>query len=306
MSFNPLQELFEDEKITEIWANGASSIYYEKEGEIKVSPQAFPDQMEYQRFLQNLLEEAQVKLDLESPFASFSWKSFRGHLSHPPLSKDHHLLTLRRIRRSENHSLRYLFKVGTLNESHLFHLKRGVRERKNILIVGATGSGKTTTLSALLKELDNQSRVLILEDTDEIDPPNPLSAKLLTRETSPALRGYDLGQLLKESLRMKPDRLVVGEVRGGEAKDLLMALSTGHQGSFATLHASSAQEALLRLEMLIQMGAPQWSLESIRKLMALTLDWIVVLEFQNNQRQIEGVYEITSLESVGFLTHKMA
>lgn len=303
---NQLLDLFEDDLVTEIILNRYDTICIEKKGQLYPIKSRFSSAWEFQRFLQGIMEEAQVKLDLESPFVSFSWRMFRVHICHPPLSKDNHLVTMRRIHHSEGYTIDHLLTLGSCDENQARVLKDGVKDKKNILVVGGTGSGKTTTLAAMLKELPSNTRVLVLEDTDEIASPNTASAKLLTREGSPALRGYTLSDLLREALRMRPDRLVVGEVRGGEAKDLLLSLSTGHQGSLATLHASSPQEALLRLEMLIQMGAPHWSVDSIRKLISLTIDWIVVVERHRDQRRVEGIHEVTSLETIGFLTQRIA
>lgn len=303
---DPLAILLEDNSVTEIIINDFQTICFEKNGTLFRCRDEYASAWSFQRFIQAIMEEAQVKLDLESPFVSFAWRSFRVHICHPPLSKNSHLVTMRRIHRSESYTLDELLELNSCNENQVQVLRDGLHHKKNILVVGGTGTGKTTTLSALLKELKDNIRIVVLEDTDEIAPPNRMSAKLLTRESSHALCGYGLGDLLKESLRMRPDRLVVGEVRGGEAKDLLLSLSTGHQGSMATLHASSPQEALLRLEMLIQIGAPHWSVDSIRKLISLTINWIVVVERHEDKRRIEGIYEITSLESVGFLTQKIA
>jgi len=301
----PLDELIADESVTEILINGWKNILVESSQGVVKSPNHFLSDWSFDRVLQKILDEAQVKVDLEAPFSSFAWRSFRIHMVLPPLSQSGTLLSMRRIHRAESFQLDDLKEMGSISLEQNQILKEGLKQKKNMLIVGGTSSGKTTLLSALIKALPKTDRLLILEDTNEIQTPNDLSAKLLTREIAPSLPAFSLGDLLKEALRMRPDRLVVGEVRGGEAKDLLMALSTGHEGSFATLHASKPQEALLRLEMLIQMGAPHWSLDSIRKLISLTIDWIVIIHKDEGKRKIEGVYEITSLESVGFLIQKL-
>lgn len=305
LDVDPLKDLLQRSDITEVIINGHQNICFESQGKLHPHAYGFPSPRSFDRFLQKIFEEAQIKVDLEHPFVSFTWKEFRGHVALSPLSPSGTLLTFRRLKSESPFTLEQMLQMNSLTTDQLRILKEGIQSKKNILVVGGTGSGKTTLLSGCLREASSTDRFVILEDTSEIQIPNSMSAKLLTREASPSLPKFDLGDLLRQSLRMRPDRLVVGEVRGGEAKDLLMALSTGHQGSFATLHASSPQEALLRLEMLIQMGAPHWSLESIKKLISLTMDWIVVLKKEKGQRKLDGIHHITSLESVGFLLQKL-
>lgn len=296
---NPLEELMSNENITEIIVNRFDQIYFEYNGKLEPCHKNFVDEDTYVSFVKNIVEEAQFRLNLESPFASFLWKDFRVHIVHPPLNPQGFSVSFRRLLRENALTLADMKKWGSSKQ--ILNLKDGLKSKKNILVVGATGSGKTTTLSALLTELDPCERVVVLEDTDEIILPNASCTKLLTRSGTDVLKDFNLGDLLKESLRMRPDRLVVGEVRGPEAANLLMALATGHKGSMATLHASSPQEALMRLEMLIQMGCPHWSLDSIRRLISLTVDWIVVVGKISGKRKLQGIYQISSLESFGFL-----
>ncbi len=184
--------------------------------------------------------------------------------------------------------------------------KKLLEDQFNFLIIGPTGSGKTTFLNSLIHEISQDQRLIIIEDTDEIQIQNPLSSKLLARELCPSsLTPVTMSDLVKQSLRMRPDRLVVGEVRSSEAKDLLQALATGHRGSMGTLHAQSAKQALLRLEMLIQMGAPQWSLHSIRQLIQMSLDYLIVLKDNRLQKGIMEVCKITSHEKFGLLLQKV-
>jgi pilus assembly protein CpaF len=159
-----------------------------------------------------------------------------------------------------------------------------------------------------LRELPQNERVVILEDTDELHVPNLSSTKMLTRlDPHNLLPPVDLSALLRHSLRLRPDRLVLGEVRGPEAKDLLLTLATGHSGSLGTLHATSAQEALIRLEMLVQLGAPQWAQATVRRLIQLSLHYVVVAQKKiEGARVLEGIYKITSLEEFGFLLEKIA
>ena len=177
-----------------------------------------------------------------------------------------------------------------------------IERRKNILFLGPTGCGKTTVLGACLKELASSERVVILEDTDELPRPNTASSKLLTRpQQGSTLPEVTLSDLVRQSLRMRPFRLVMGEVRGAEAKDLLLALATGHSGSMGTIHSADARQALLRLEMLVQLGAPQWSLQAIRQLIHLSVEALVVCGYEGGQRRLHGLFQVAALESIGFL-----
>jgi pilus assembly protein CpaF len=162
-------------------------------------------------------------------------------------------------------------------------------------------------LNSLLDLLPENERVVVIEDSSEIALSNKASMKLLTREDPHGiLPAIDQTQLVKRSLRLRPDRIVMGEVRGSEAKDFLMAMATGHSGSFGTLHAQDANQALIRLEMLIQMGAPQWSLTAIRRLIQLSLDYIIITgRATTGERQLKGVYRLCSLEDQGFLVEQV-
>ena len=172
--------------------------------------------------------------------------------------------------------------------------------------MGGTSSGKTSFLQSLLQEFSKNERAVIIEDTQELNLPNSACCSLLTRQDpSGCVRDITMDDLLKRALRLRPDRLVIGEIRGPEAKSLLMALATGHDGSFGSMHARTASEALLRLEMLIQMGAPQWNLKSIRHLIAMTLQNIFVVEKLNGKRQLQGIYQISSLEENGIILQKL-
>lgn len=193
-----------------------------------------------------------------------------------------------------------------MNQQQATCVEEILTSRKNFLIIGPTGSGKTSFLNTLINEVPSQQRLVVIEDTDEIRSHHPLVCKLLSRELCPVtLTPYYMEDLLKQALRMRPDRIIIGEVRGKEAKDLLQALATGHSGSLGTLHAESAQQALLRLEMLIQMGAPQWSLQSIRQLIQMSLDYLIVLKEDRQNKGIKEICKIGSLESFGLLLERL-
>ena len=168
--------------------------------------------------------------------------------------------------------------------------------------MGPTSSGKTSVLNACLQELPKKERIVTIEDASEIVLPNPVSLKLLTQtapESALALIGQN--ELVKQSLRLRPDRIVMGEVRGEEAKDLLLALASGHRGSIGTLHSETHKQALWKLETLTQIGAPQWQSATIQKLLFASLQGVVVVSRTQNLRLLKGIYRITGLEPTGFL-----
>ena len=172
-----------------------------------------------------------------------------------------------------------------------------VQQKKNLLIVGTTGSGKTTILNSLANCIDPFQRVVCIEDTAELSLPNGASCRLLTRhDPNNSFAPIDQGDLLVEALRMRPDRIIMGEIRGPEAKDLIMCNGTGHTGNMSTLHANDPKQALWRLEMLVQLGAPQWDPRSIRQMIRLGLDYIVVVEKIKGHRQLAGIYKLSSVE----------
>jgi pilus assembly protein CpaF len=298
----PLASLISDTEISEVIVNGFDSIWFEKGGKLLPHLDRFASPQSYSQFLARFCHQAQVHCTLERPMTDGQFLDFRLHLISEELTRAEPALSLRR-HPVNAWTLSRLQEIGWASESGIEELRRMIHRQENFLVVGTTGSGKTSVASALLGELKENERVIIIEDTSELQCPNTISTKLLTRkETHSSLCEINQAELLKQSLRMRPDRLVLGEVRGSEAKDLLMALSTGHAGSFATLHASDPHQALLRLEMLIQLGAPFWSLDAIRNLIFLSLQKIVIVEKTTaGQRRLSGIYSLSSRESSGIL-----
>lgn len=299
----PLEALLADTDITEIIVNDHNTIWFEKKGVFYKHQDCFLSEVTYTNFIHLLGAEASIQTHYKMPFCNGEWRSFRVHLASPPITSTH-TLTLRRLK---PYSIRLedLSQKGWCSQKDLALLKNLVADKKNILVVGSTGSGKTTLLNSMILQAEND-RCVYIEDTAELVLNNNLSTRLLTRvDANGVLPDIDQTDLVKQSLRMRPDRLVLGEIRGTEAKDLLMALSTGHGGSMASIHAGSAQEALMRLEMLVLMGAPEWNLTTIRRLIHLTVHAIVVTGKHKDHWKLDGVYKISSLESFGFLIDTM-
>jgi pilus assembly protein CpaF len=296
-----LETLAENEAVSEILLLGPDTVWVEVNGRLQAHCDRFLDKLTYRNFVARISRDAKTNTDDNRPFGSGRWRGFRVHVVSEPIVQGLPHVSLRRIRASP-WTLEQLQEAEWTDAAGIAALRRLVEHRKNVLVVGATGSGKTSALAACVREVRENERVVILEDTDELPTPNQVSAKLLTKiSRSPDDLEFDLAELLKQSLRMRPERIVMGEVRGKEAKDLLMAFATGHTGCWGTLHAASPREALLRLEMLVQMGAPQWTATTVRSLIHASIDSIVVVsKEQNGKRRLDSIHQVASLEDIGF------
>lgn len=305
-AYGPLDSLFADTDITEILVNGPESIWYEKEGRLLRHEDVFLSETSYNNSLHRLCEKSHCQSTVEHPAATGYFEEFRFTMIRQELTRNHHHISLRRHPKNP-WTLERFRAAGWASDTDLASLRELIEKRRNFLIVGSTGSGKTSLINALLQTLPANERAIVIEDTPEIELPNPSCMKMITREDPQGvLKAVCQSDLLRHSLRLRPDRIVMGEIRGPEAKDLLMALATGHGGSFGTLHASDPRQALIRLEMLIQMGAPQWSLQAVRRLIHLSLDCILVVEkTAEGKRKFQGIYKICSLEENGFLIEKI-
>ena len=302
----PIQKLVDDLEVNEILLHSHQNICYEKKGELHLLKDTFVNALNFHNFVRRLFKESEVCLNLERPFANGSWRGFRLYASDASVSERGLQICLRR-HPDNPWTLSKLKEKNWASHTVCERLCKKVKDKKNILVIGPTSSGKTSVLSALLQEVGERERVVLIEDSSELKIPNAFPTKLLCR-VSPwgTLPDVHLEKLLCESMRMCPHRIVVGEVRGQEAKDLLLILSTGHAGSMGTLHASDAQQCLLRLEMLVQMGMPQWSLASVRRLLYLSLDSILVVERnEKGHHCFKDLYEIKGLENHGLLIERV-
>jgi pilus assembly protein CpaF len=299
--FGPLENLIADPEVTEIILNSREHIWFEKNGHLKKLEDSFISDLTFDNFMHRLCVSAHVQTSKEMPFANGRIGDFRLHIASAEITESSPALTLRRIK-PQAFSFEDLLADSWTEEKNIKILRQWISHHKNFIVIGETGSGKTSLLSTCLREISPAERAVIIEDTNELISPNQASVKMLTRQQNPHLPSIDLTELVKQSLRMRPDRLIVGEVRSGEAKDLILALSTGHRGCMGTLHASSPHQALIRLEMLIQLGAPNWSLQAIRRLIGLSLDGIVCVgKNKEGKRKLKSIHQITSVEETGIL-----
>ncbi len=304
--FGPIKPLIEDESVSEILINGTNHIFFEKAGKIEAFPDCFLSPLTFRNFIERLGRLTNTQANLDSPFVDGYFEDFRVHIAIPPGTQKEVSVCIRRHPKCP-WTLKLLEKASWATASAISVIQKTVQTRCNFIVVGPTGSGKTSVLNACLGELPNNERAVIIEDASELKVPNAISTKILTRnDPQKLLRDIDQAELLKQALRMRPDRIVMGEIRGSEAKDLLMAFATGHSGCMGTMHADSARQALLRLEMLIQLGASQWSLNAVRTLILLSLSHVIVVKRSSSGlRQLDSIHKITSLEENGFLLEQI-
>ena len=297
--YGPLDALLAQTNINEIIINGKDHIFYEKKGRMRLLEDSFLSQITFHNIVEKIGTQARITVNFNKPYSEGKWGAFRVLILCPPIVKEDFHLCLRKHPKE----IWTLDKLENLAPpSALKMLRQFVQDKWNFLIAGPTSAGKTSVLNACLQELPPYERVLSIEDTDEIILPNKVSTKLLTQRDIESTRMLvDQQDLVKQSLRLRPDRIVMGEVRGAEAKDLLLALATGHRGSIGTLHAKDHKQALWKLETLAQMGAPQWQSTTVQKLIFSSLNALVVLDKREGIRRLKGLYKITALESSGFL-----
>ncbi len=303
----PLQELIDDVEVTEILVNHHSSIWYEKNGQLKRLETAFLSEITYRNTIEKLLSWLNRTIDIKNPYISSHYDRLRITVVSSPLTSHAPAVSIRKHPKT-SWSLEDLINQNSLSFQDAEFLEGLILARKNLLIIGTTGSGKTSLLSALLQKVPKQERILVLEDTREIlVKPEANALQLSSRiDIRGELLDVTLTDLLKLSLRLRPDRIVVGEMRGDEAKDFLLTLSTGHRGCLATLHAESPLQALLRLEMLVQLAAPQWTRQTVQRLISLSLDMILVVERTAcGKRKLKSCSKIQSLEETGFTLEEM-
>lgn len=301
----PIQTYIDDPDVTEILVNQPNQVIFEKDGRLQIAEDFFFNKETYHECIERLCQMCGSYINKEKSFIETQIGHLRITIVYGDLSRGHHLLSIRK-QSQRTMTLDQFHQNNWCTEAELNLLKNIIEQKDNFIVVGGTSSGKTTVLQAMMNEVIPTCRSVIIEDTQELKPTNAFSVSLLTKTdfTQPK-NSISMTDLLKRALRLRPDRLVVGEIRGGEATDLLMALSTGHEGSFGSLHAKNHSEALLRLEMLIQMGAPQWQRDSIRKLIGLTIKYIIVVKKEKSRRLLDGIFKLSSVESNGITTMKV-
>jgi pilus assembly protein CpaF len=299
LGHGPIERLLEDETVTEIMVNGPYDVWVERAGRLHRTPVRFTDDGHLQRIISKMVAEVGRRIDESSPMVDARLPDgSRINATIPPLSLSGPLLTIRKFGKHRM-DMTQLIKRNALTEETADLLSRCVQARLNILIAGGTGSGKTTMLNALSASIPDRERIITIEDAAELNLSQRHVLRLESRPKNIEGEGeIAIRDLVKNSLRMRPDRIVIGEVRGAEALDMLQAMNTGHDGSLSTLHANTPRDALARLETMVMMAGYDLPLRAIREQIASAIDLLIQIErMSDGTRKVVAITEVQRMES---------
>lgn len=294
----PLEPLLADPTISDILVNSYRTIYVERRGKLETTNVAFKDDEHLMRVIERIVSSVGRRIDESSPMVDARLSDgSRVNAIIPPLSIDGPVLSIRRFG-AEPLRMNSLIENKALTKDIADMLEMCVKARLNVLISGGTGAGKTTLLNALSAYIPEDERIVTIEDSAELQLQQPHVVRLETRPPNIEGRGeVTQRDLVRNALRMRPDRIVIGEVRGGEAIDMLQAMNTGHDGSLTTVHANTPRDALSRLETMIQMTGMRLSDRAMRQQVASALDLVVqVARLSDGTRRLTAISEITGME----------
>ena len=294
----PLEPLLADSTISDILVNSHNTVYIERRGKLERTDTAFKDDEHLMRVIERIVSTVGRRIDESSPMVDARLKDgSRVNAIIPPLSIDGPVLSIRRFG-AEPLSMAKLVDHKALTKDIADMLQMCVTARLNTLISGGTGAGKTTLLNALSAFIPQNERIVTIEDSAELQLQQPHVVRLETRPPNIEGKGeVTQRDLVKNALRMRPDRIVIGEVRGGEAIDMLQAMNTGHDGSLTTVHANTPRDALSRLETMIQMTGMRLSERAMRQQVASAIDLVLqVARLSDGTRRVTSISEITGME----------
>lgn len=298
LGLGPLESILRDSSVTEIMVNGPHRVYLERDGVLHPCDLLFRDEAHLRRTIDRIVASVGRRVDESSPMVDARLSDgSRVNAIIPPAAVDGSTLTIRRFR-SDTMELKELIAKQTISVAAAAFLAACVRARLNILIAGATGAGKTTALNALTAFIPAHERIITIEDAAELQVQHTHLVRLESRPPATAGQGeITIRELLRNALRMRPDRIIVGEVRDAAALDMLQAMSTGHSGSLGTVHASSARDALRRVETMVLLSGVDVPLRAIREQMSAGIDLIVHLTRGSaGERRVVEVVEVAGLE----------
>jgi pilus assembly protein CpaF len=298
IGFGPINQFIHDESVSEIMVNGPDMIYLEKKGRIVLSDVTFKDDQHVMKVIEKIVAPLGRRIDESSPMVDARLPNgSRVNVIIPPLSLNGPTITIRKFS-EKPFTVKDLINFGTLTPEVAMLLKACVEARLNIVVSGGTGSGKTTTLNVISSFIPEDERIVTIEDAAELQFAQEHVVRLETRPPNVEGKGMiSIRDLVRNSLRMRPDRIVVGEVRSGEALDMLQAMNTGHDGSLTTGHANSPRDMLSRLETMVLMAGMELPVKAIREQISSAVDMIVQqTRLRDGTRRITYITEVVGME----------
>src|SRR3977135_3183161 len=308
LGLGPIEALISDPTITEIMVNGPDQIFVEHKGKLTLSTVQFESEDQLRRVIDRIVSTIGRRIDEGSPMVDARLKDgSRVNVIIPPLSLNGPILTIRKFSK-DPYKITDLIKFGTITDPMAQFVRACVRSRLNMLVSGGTGSGKTTTLNVLSSFIPEEERVVTVEDAAELQLNQEHVVTLESRPATVEGRGrIAIRDLVVNALRMRPDRIVVGECRGGGALDMLQAMNTGHDGSLTTIHANTARDALSRIETMVLMAGFDLPVRAIREQLAGAVDLIIQLNrLRDGSRKVTNVCEVVGLEGDVVTTQEIA
>jgi pilus assembly protein CpaF len=299
LGHGPIERLLADDSVTEIMVNGPFDVWVERQGRLYQTTVRFNDDSHLRRIINKMVAQVGRRIDESSPMVDARLPDgSRVNAVIPPLSLSGPLVTIRKFA-NKRLDLQEMIRLGTLAETTVDFLQRCIGAQLNILISGGTGTGKTTLLNALSQAISDSERIVTIEDAAELQLKQAHVLRLEGRPKNIEGQGeISIRDLVRNALRMRPDRIIVGEVRGAESLDMLQAMNTGHDGSLTTVHANAPRDALARVETMVLMAGYDLPLRAIRQQIASALDLIVHLErLEDGSRRVTAITEVQRMES---------
>ncbi|RMX06850.1 CpaF family protein [Corticibacter populi] len=298
VGIGPIEPLLHDDTVNDILVNGARQVFVERFGKLELTPITFIDEEHVFNTAQRIAAQVGRRIDEANPMVDARLPDgSRVNVITHPLALGGTTISIRKFMRRDL-SVESLAERGAMSSEMATLLRRAMEARLNVIVSGGTGAGKTTLLNALSQKIDPQERIVTIEDSAELQLQQRHVVRLETRPESTEGTGrIDQRDLLKNALRMRPDRIILGEVRGGECFDMLQAMNTGHDGSLCTVHANSSRDALSRLENMVMMANMQLPLAAIRRQIASAVDIIVQIErMRDGARRLVSIVEVCGME----------